>query len=121
MLLCNTAAGKKQETLVLLSVLNYAEAQEKATGWRKAENIFGCLYHWHVIMSLSPQPHQQPPLHGKVRDYYFRGVCMGWGEGGLMAKHVNIAQNFTENFIYLIRNVKAQVTEKWCHSLISEL
>lgn len=57
LLLCNAAARKKQETLVMLSVLYCGEAQEKTTGWRKAENIFGCLYHWHVIMCLSSPPH----------------------------------------------------------------
>lgn len=44
-----------------------------------------------------------------------------FGLGFFLMVHVNIAHNFTEkSFIYHIKDVKAQITQKRSHSLIKE-
>lgn len=133
LLLYNAAAKKQQETLVLLSALYCAEAQEKATGWRKAENIklFVPLACHNVLVIITTptttSTSQSYPwvsvgitiLKEGVRGSKQEGWCLVWVF--LMVKPVNMTQNFTENnFIYPNKDVKAEVTQKLSHCLISE-
>lgn len=54
-----------------------------------------------------------------VRGSKQEGWCLVWVF--LMVKPVNMTQNFTENnFIYPNKDVKAEVTQKLSHCLISE-
>ncbi|GAB0203623.1 hypothetical protein GRJ2_002827900 [Grus japonensis] len=68
-----TAARKKQEASIFPSVLHFAEAQGKAIGWRKTENVFGCVNQWHRLMFMSSPLHHH---HHIINHHYITKILL---------------------------------------------